>query len=642
MYDHKSVEARWQGFWRQRREFEAEVSSRKPKYYVLEMFPYPTGGMHLGHIRNYTAGDALARFKRARGYNILHPMGWDAFGLPAETAALRRHTQPALWAYANVTYLKRQFGRMGWLYDWRREIVTCAPEYYCWEQLLFIEMFKRGLAYRRSAAVPWCAHCQTSLAAEQSAHGCWRCGATPEIKERPHWFFKVEPFAKDLLEGLSELAQWPRPVVTMQRDWIENRLHDWAVSRERAWGAPIPIVYCEACGPVPVPEKDLPVLLPDEVEGASLAKLDGFVKARCPTCAGAARRETLTLDTLVDSSWYYARFCSLPTARRAFSPEEARYWLPVDQYTGGGEHATMHLLYIRYMHRVLQAIGWLPREVGREPVTRLLTQGLVLKGGKRLAATGRARRRKTLFASPPVAVDPEALLDKFGADALRLYSLFAAPTEKDLEWTDEGLAGMSRFLARVHFLVHDNASLVHGLSSYDGAHDTLTSGDARRLRAYAHQIVNRVTADLDAGPKFNTAISSIMELVNETQHFRIELHDWLGRRVLRETLEAIVRLLAPFAPHLAEELWRDLGYTEGLEASCWPIADAQALSLDVVPIVVQINGKRRASLMLSSSLEGEELEQAVLKNAQARRYLEGGKITQTIVVPGRLVNFVME
>lgn len=830
-FDHKRLDTKWQEAWRAAGIEKADRlpgEDGKPKFYIMEMFPYPSGTIHMGHVRNYTPGDVLARYKRKRGFNVMHPMGWDAFGLPAENAAIKHKTHPAKWTYSNIAYMRRQFEKMGWLFDWRREAATCTPDYYKWEQLWFVEMYKKGLAYRKLSTVNWCPSCNTVLANEQVEDGkCWRCESETTTKELTQWFLKYTAYAEELLSGLDTLKEWPERIVTMQRNWIgrsdgaevhfevadgplkgtkipvfttrpdticgvtfmslapehpltlglargaknegivtqfaekvrkidktkrtdENyekegvslgahainpvtgdripifaanfvlmdygtgavmavpahdvrdhafakkyglpikevinagpapsvqetafvehgklvnsgqftgltseeaqkkipqwlakngkgkpavsyKLRDWGISRQRYWGAPIPMLYCEKCGVVPVPEKDLPVVLPEDVEftgeGASpLSKNEKFLNAECPKCKGSARRETDTMDTFVESSWYYLRYCSLPSPDKPFSTEDVKYWCPVDLYIGGIEHATMHLLYFRFYHRVLQDLGWIPKEIGREPNKRLINQGIVYKDGSKMSK------------SKGNIVDPDALLDKYGADTTRLFIMFASPLEKVLEWSDSGVEGSYRFLGRVWRMVRNNGTLIEGVRACAGPHGELTNTEARKLRTKVHQTIQKVTSDLDEY-RFNTAISAIMELVNEIYGFAAELNDQVARSVLREAIEAVIRLLNPFAPHITEELWEQIGNKTLLSLEQWQDHDPAAVELDVVTIVVQVNGKLRANLSISKTVPKDELEGIAAKDSRVAAHLEGKERVKTIVVPGKLINFVVK
>lgn len=832
IYDHKAAETKWQDAWRKHHVFEADKSPAKPKYYILEMFPYPSGTIHMGHVRNYTMGDVMARYKAARGFNVMHPMGWDAFGLPAENAAIKNRTHPAKWTYANIAYMKRQFERMGWLFDWRREAATCAPDYYKWEQRFFLEMLERGLAYRKLSAVNWCPSCNTVLANEQVEEGkCWRCESDVTTRELTQWFLKYTAYAEELLEGCDKMPGWPERITTMQKNWIgksegaevhfevadgplqgktipifttrpdticgvtymslapehpltlelakgagrekevaefvekvrkvdkikrtdENyekegvalgaqvinpvtgakvplfaanfvlmdygtgavmavpahdvrdhafakkynlaieevivpadgkspvnvteqafteygklvnsgeftglssaeakkkiplwlekksrgkptvnfKLRDWGISRQRYWGAPIPVIHCPKDGPVGVPKDQLPVVLPEDVEftgeGASpLTKSEKFLNVPCPKCGGPATRDTDTMDTFVESSWYYLRFCSLPAQDKPFQAEDAKYWLPVDQYIGGVEHATMHLLYFRWYHRVLQDLGWIPKDAPREPVKNLLNQGIVYKDGAKMSK------------SKGNIVDPDQLIEKYGADTTRLFILFAAPPEKVLEWSDAGVEGSYRFVGRVWRMVHGNLSLIKDVKPYSGPHSELKNADAKALRTKVHQTIQKVTADLDHDFRFNTAISSTMELVNEIYGFKAELNDQTSREVLREAIESVVRILCPFTPHLSEELWVQLGHSSLLTLEPWRDHDPQAVELDVVTVVVQVNGKLRASMSISKSVSKDDIAGIASKDPRVVPYLEGKEIARTVVVPGKLVNFVVK
>ncbi|MBI3543961.1 MAG: leucine--tRNA ligase [Deltaproteobacteria bacterium] len=834
-FDHKQTESRWQEAWRKQHVFEVDRTTDKPKYYILEMFPYPSGTLHMGHVRNYTIGDVIARYKAARGFNVMHPMGWDAFGLPAENAAIKHKTHPSRWTYSNIAYMKRQFERMGWLFDWRREVATCAADYYKWEQLFFIQMLEKGLAYRKLSTVNWCPSCNTVLANEQVEEGrCWRCENETTTKELTQWFFKVTQYAEELLDGIDKLTGWPERVTSQQKHWIgrsdgaeilfevadgpskgkkipvfttrpdtvcgvtylslapehpltlelatgagraaevsafaekvrkvdkikrtdENyekegvslgvhvinpvtgakvplfaanfvlmdygtgavmavpahdvrdhafakkyglpikkvieavdlpadappvyvqdmaytdhgklldsgeftgltseeakkkipiwlekkgagrptvnyKLRDWGLSRQRYWGAPIPIIHCDKDGAVPVPKDQLPVVLPEDVEftgeGASpLARSEKFLNVKCPKCGGPAKRETDTMDTFVESSWYYLRYMSIPTPDKPFAAEDVKYWGPVDQYIGGVEHATMHLLYFRFFHRVLQDLGWVPAGVPREPATRLLNQGIVYKDGAKMSK------------SKGNVVDPDGLIERYGADTTRLFVLFAAPPEKVLEWSDAGVEGSYRFVGRVWRMVHANLSLIQDVKPWSAPHASIANPDAKKLRTKAHQTIQKVTADLDHDFRFNTAISAIMELVNEIYGFKVELNDEPSRQILRESIDTVVRLLSPFAPHLCEELWKNLGNASLLSLEPWRDHDAQAVELDVITVVVQVNGKHRANITLSKAVSKDDMAAIAARDPKVTLFLDGKELVRTVIVPGKLVNFVVK
>ncbi|ABA88659.1 leucyl-tRNA synthetase [Syntrophotalea carbinolica DSM 2380] len=846
-YDAGGIEGKWQKRWEQDRTFKAKEKDAREKYYLLEMFPYPSGRIHMGHVRNYSIGDVVARFKRLQGYNVLHPMGWDAFGMPAENAAIQHKTHPGKWTYENIDNMRAQLKKMGFSYDWDREVATCHPEYYRWEQLIFLKMLEKGLAYKKSSFVNWCSECQTVLANEQVENdACWRCGTVVEQKELEQWFFKITDYAQELLDDTSKLSGWPEPVLTMQRNWIGRstgceidfpvadsdlkikvfttrqdtlygatfmslaaehplamelvsaeckaeveafiarvrtqdkakrtsddfvkegvftgsyginpvngrripiylanfvlmdygtgavmavpthdqrdfdfarkydipmivviqpedqtldpatmteawtapgvlvnsapfdgldnesakekiaahleeqgvgrktvnyRLRDWGVSRQRYWGTPIPIIYCPACGIVPVPEEDLPVLLPMDVEisgegGSPLARHQEFLKVTCPTCGGDARRETDTFDTFVESSWYFARYTCPRFEQGPVDRATVDHWLPVDQYIGGIEHAVMHLLYARFFTKVMRDLGMMAHD---EPFKNLLTQGMVcmetascpehgwlfpeqVVEGKCVlcGATAQTGRNEKMSKSKKNVVDPDKLILSYGADTARLFSLFAAPPEKDLEWNEQGVEGCYRFLHRVWRAVYDNLEMISGVAvpaSVDGA--------ARNLRRQVHATIKKVTGDIDGRFHFNTAIASVMELVNAIYGFEAKAQ-YPG--VMREALEATVRLLAPFVPHVCEELWACLGHEGGLEAAGWPAWDEEALVEDEKTIVVQVNGKVRGKLTIAADADNDTVQQAALKADNVVRFLEGKTVRKVVVVPGRLVNIVV-
>ncbi len=818
-YNPKEVEARWLDHWEAAATFRVQEDAARPTYYVLEMFPYPSGRIHMGHVRNYTIGDAVARYKRMRGFNVLHPMGWDAFGLPAENAAIDSGVHPARWTADNIAAMRQQLRRLGFSYDWSREISTCDPAYYRWEQLFFLRMLDRGLAYRRKGSVNWCATCQTVLANEQvSDQRCWRCEGIVIERDLEQWFLRITAYAEELLQDTHRLSGWPEKVLVMQRNWIgksvgaeirfplvgrgdelvvfttrpdtifgatfmsiapehplarelargraqealvaaiidgvrartladrtkgtegvftgahcrnpltgteipvyvadfvlmeygtgavmavpahdardfafarqhglpirvvvqpagitlepgamdtayegpgrlvdsdaftgldseeakvrivetlevrglgrpriQYRLRDWGISRQRYWGAPIPVVYCQACGLVPVPETDLPVVLPTEVVcsgtgGSPLAAATAFVETTCPRCGGRARRETDTMDTFVESSWYFARYTAPAEDDRPFDPTALAYWLPVDQYIGGIEHAVLHLLYARFFTKVLRDLGWLALD---EPFERLFTQGMVIKDGAKMSK------------SKGNVVDPGQLVEQYGADTARLFSLFAAPPERDLEWSDQGVEGMSRFLHRLWRLVYEQRAA--GLAA--GA--VPTAGAARELVRRTHRTIDRVSTDIEKRMHFNTAIAAVMELVNAIQDVTglpAEGSDPGLAGAVRGALETTVILLAPFVPHVANELWRGLGHENTLDHHPWPTADPSALVVDRIELVVQVNGRVRAKIDVEAGSSEEALVEAVLGNDRVQSVLGGRPVKRTIVVPGRVVNLVI-
>ena len=822
-YAPQDIERKWQAKWQEDEVFKTELDRKKPEYYVLEMFPYPSGNLHMGHVRNYSIGDVIARYKTMQGYNVLHPMGFDAFGMPAENAAIKHGIQPAAWTFSNMDNMKRQQREMGLSYDWEREVATCTPEYYRWTQWLFLLFYERGLAYKKKASVNWCTQCNTVLANEQVIDGhCWRCDSEVTKKELEQWFFKITDYADILLEDLAELKGWPERVKIMQdnwigrsegaefsfdvpelgekipvyttcqhtvfgvsyvvlaaehplveklvegrdtaaevrafvkkvrgqsdldrtsaetekegvftgayavnpfngervpiwvanyvlyeygtgavmgvpthdeRDWafatkynlpkrivvnnpegtlsletmtgayveagtlvnsgqfdgmdtetakraildwleqhgvgkrkINYRLRDWLVSRQRYWGAPIPIIYCPDCGVVPVPKEDLPVRLPENVDFAAgtvspLAQVESFVNCTCPKCGGKARRETDTMDTFICSSWYYLRYADPKNQNAPFDSEKVNYWLPVDQYIGGIEHAILHLLYSRFFTKVLKDAGLVNFN---EPFKNLLTQGMVIKDGAKMSK------------SKGNVVSPEEIIAKYGADTARLFILFAAPPERDLEWSDQGVEGAFRFLSRVWRIVGHYAETVSkGNEAYDTA--SLTK-DERELRRILHRTIQRVTEDIGNRFNFNTAISAIMELVNAIYALK-EKEAESSPGLIRETISSLLKLLAPFAPHITEELWSEVIRDGSVHKAEWPAYDPSATVLDEVEIVVQINGKVRDKLTVAADLAKAALEEAALARPKIQEAIAGKQIVKIVCVPKKLVNIVVK
>ncbi len=824
-YFPRQIEAKWQEHWARERLFEAREDAGREKYYLLEMFPYPSGRIHMGHVRNYSIGDVVARFLRMRGYNVLHPMGWDAFGMPAENAAIKAKTHPARWTYDNIDYMRAQLKKLGLSYDWSREFATCDVSYYRWEQLFFLKMLEKGLAYRRSAYVNWCSTCQTVLANEQVENGaCWRCDQTVVQKEMEQWFFKITDYVEELLDHTTKLPGWPERVLTMQQNWIgkshgsklqfpladgsgsltvfttradtvfgatfmsiapehplleklsqgdqrdkvlafvekakqakrsdrmtdllekegvftgsycinpatrqkipifvanfvvmeygtgavmavpahdqrdfefakkyglpikvvirpegasdippvasldladeedgvlvdsgsftglpsaeardaitkaladqglgeittQYRLRDWGISRQRYWGAPIPVIYCERCGVVPVPEKDLPVVLPLDVampeNGASpLPTYEPFVKTTCPACGAPARRETDTMDTFVESSWYFARFACTDHDRSPLDFDRVKYWMPVNQYIGGIEHAVLHLLYSRFFTKVLRDMGYLSCD---EPFLNLLTQGMVIKDGSKMSK------------SKGNVVDPDEMVSTYGADTVRLFCLFAAPPEKDLEWSAQGVEGSSRFLSRVWRFVADNLDPLRAakpVGSVGALEKPLVE-----LHRKTHVTIKKVTEDIRDRFHFNTAIAAVMELVN-LMYQTVETapkNDALWA-VLREAVDAMVLLLSPIVPHIAEELWSDLGNDRSVALAAWPTWSEDALQAEEVLIVVQVNGKLRSRLMVPVDAGEDAIRESALNDPKIRESVAGKAVRKVVVVPGKLVNIVV-
>jgi len=821
-YPFADIEAKWQRVWEDSKQFKVTEDPSRPKYYCLEMFPYPSGRIHMGHVRVYAIGDLLARYKWMRGFNVLHPMGWDAFGLPAENAAIDNGVHPAVWTYENIANMRTQLRRMGISYDWDRELATCDPSYYRWEQQVFIRMFERGLAYKRRSTVNWCPSCQTVLANEQVEAGrCWRCDSEVVAKEIEGWFFKITDYAEELLAWCERLPGWPERVMTMQRNWIGRsegaefdlpvvgradlairifttrpdtsfgmtyavlapehplverltaeederarveafrrdvaaeseierlaadrpkrglrlsaravnpfnrqeiplfladyvlmgygtgaimavpgedqrdwdfakqhglpivptvkrpdawedtqaytgdgvkinsgfldglevaaakrkaidwlvanrlgeakvnyRLRDWGISRQRYWGAPIPILYCERCGMVPEREDRLPVVLPQDVQisgkgGSPLADVASFVNAECPRCGGRARRDTDTMDTFVESSWYFLRYCSPGYTAGMFEPAAAAYWMPVDQYIGGIEHAVLHLLYARFYTKVLRDLDMTTVD---EPFSALLSQGMVIKDGAKMSK------------SKGNVVDPDDLIRRYGADTARLFSLFAAPPEKDLDWNDHGVEGASRFLNRVWRFVQAHLPTLIAAPGLDPA---ALSPAGRAFRRTIHETIHRVTEDIERDFHFNTAISAVMELVNALTEFERTSMDTASgperAALMREAVETLLLLLGPVCPHIAEELWSALGSPASVFQQHWPVADDAARQRDEVEIVVQVDGKVRARLTVDVSAAEREVQDRALTDSKVRPWLDGRTVAKVVVVPGRLVNVV--
>ncbi len=824
-YDAHSLEERWQKRWQQAGLFNVDETADKPKFYLLEMFPYPSGRIHMGHVRNYTIGDAMARWRRMQGYNVLHPMGWDAFGMPAENAALANNTHPAKWTYENIDYMREQLKRLGFSYDWSRELATCDPAYYRWDQLVFLKMWEKGLVYRKQALVNWCETCQTVLANEQVVDGaCWRCDHPVKQKRLYGYFFRITQYVEELLGYLDNMPGWPEKVLTMQRNWIGKsygarinfaieghdknidvfttradtlmgatfislapehplvdelskgtaeealvkafvdkvkrqshaeraddkqkegvflgahclhpitgqkmpiyaanfvlmdygtgavmavpahdqrdfefakvynlplaeviageagakgvanmeaattdygtlinsgefnglssvdalkavpaklaqlnkgeqtinyRLRDWGISRQRYWGAPIPIIHCPACGLVPVPEKDLPVELPlnaqiPETGGSPLPLLESWVNVTCPACGGAAKRETDTMDTFVESSWYYVRYCSPGYGEGLVEVDKGRYWLPVDQYIGGVEHAVLHLLYSRFFTKVLRDLGMMPGV--DEPFTNLLTQGMVIKDGAKMSK------------SKGNVVDPNDLIARYGADTVRLFSLFAAPPEKDLDWSDNGVEGAGRFLSRLW-----RVCLAVAESGQTGVYDgkgELTP-ELKDLYAKVHETIKRATDDLNNSFQFNTVIAAVMELLNliSALEQKPETKEHAqGPKLLRLAVESAVTLISPMAPHVADELWQRLGHNGYLINQPWPQYNEDAMLRDEKVVVVQIGGKVRGRITMPQGASEEEVKQAALNDAKVKPYLEGATIKKIVVIKNKLVNIVL-
>jgi len=854
------IERKWQQFWDEEGLFKVDAESDRPKYYCLMMFPYPSAALHVGHGRNYIIGDAVARYKMTKGLNVLTPMGWDAFGLPAENAAIRLNNHPKDNTFGNIATMKRQMRAWGAGYDWDREITSCNPDYYKWTQWLFLELYKNGLAYRKSAAVNWCPSCATVLANEQVIDGkCERCSSVVEQKELEQWFFKITDYAERLLKDVDKLDEWPERVKLMQKNWIGKsvgceldfveaesgklikcfttrvdtlfgatfmvmapehpmvkelvagtdreaevmefvrevarediatrsaeetekkgiftgkyainpingekaaiyladyvlmeygtgaimavpahdqrdfdfakkyglpikvviqnrdhpldaetmteafiedgvqvnsgqfdglpnrtamekmadyleqigkgrravhyRLRDWLISRQRYWGAPIPIIYCHQCGTQPVPQSDLPVLLPENVEfrpaGESpLATSEDFVNTTCPKCGDKARRETDTMDTFVDSSWYYLRYLSPHDEERAFNSALVNKWLPVDQYIGGIEHAILHLLYSRFITKVLCDLGHISFD---EPFKNLFTQGMICRGAMYLDGLGylsedEVERRGDMLVhketGKPVTVrmekmskskfnvvSPDRLLEKYGADTVRLYTLFIGPPEKDAEWNDAGVEGSFRFLKRLWAVVDRNLDLIKQFADRDVSGSDLCS-DAVELRRMTHQTIKKVTGDMEGAFHFNTAIAAVMEQINMVyaKEDALKNDSDKSKAVLAHSLETAVRLISPFVPHIAEQLWHNLGHSGSVFRQAWPEHREEYLVRERIKIMIQVNGKLRSQVEVPADIDQDALKETVLSDQKTQKFTAGKQIVKVIVVPKKLVNVVV-
>ena len=804
VYDFKSIEKKWQKAWDEKGQYKMDTRNiSKPKYYCLEMFPYPSGKIHMGHVRNYSIGDVVARFKKMQGYNVLHPMGWDSFGLPAENAAIKNNIHPHVWTMSNIEEMKEQLSMLGLSYDWDKEVATSTPEYYKWTQKIFLEFYKAGLAYKKNSFVNWCPSCETVLANEQVVQGqCERCDSLVEKKELEQWYFKTTEFSEELLADLDGLDGWPEKVRLMQKNWIGKsfganvtfqidgsdqeisvyttrpdtifgstfmvlapeshlardlvagteyepvldeflakmhimtqiereaadlekegkfigkyvinpltgkkmpiwianyvladygtgavmgvaahddrdndfakkydleiipvideddkminsgqfdgmnkdeafdkiiekleemgkgnkktnfRLRDWLISRQRYWGCPIPVIYCPDCGIVPVDEKDLPVLLPTDVEftgkGESpLASSKTFTECSCPKCGKPARREVDTMDTFVDSSWYYMRYADNMNSDRPFDTDVVNNWLPVDQYIGGVEHAILHLLYARWFTKAFKKLGWTSHD---EPFKNLLTQGMVLMDGSKMSK------------SKGNTVSPVELVEKYGADTARLFILFAAPPERDLEWSEQGVEGCFKFLNRVYRLVDELAPV----AKLELEFGNLTKAD-KDMRAKTNNTLKKVTEDLNDKFGFNTAIAALMELINDLYKYK-ELED-RNDAVIKEAIKAVVVILAPFAPHLGEELWLMIGKEASVFDIGWPDYDKSAIQLDEVEIIVQVNVKVRNKINAPVGIDQDVMKNLALNDEKIKEFIEGKNVVKVIAIPSKLVNIVVK
>ena len=810
-YDPKSIEAEVRELWEQHGTFRVSEDPGSEKFYCLSMFPYPSGRLHMGHVRNYTIGDVITRFQKMQGKNVLQPMGWDAFGLPAENAAIKNRVPPAKWTYENISYMRDQLKQLGFGYDWERELATCKPDYYRWEQWLFTRLFEKGLAYKKTAAVNWCPNDQTVLANEQVVDGrCWRCDTTVERREIAQWFMKITDYAEELLADIDKLDGWPEQVRTMQRNWIGRsegvemtfdvegeaplsiyttrpdtlmgvtymavatehplakkaaaanpevqafidsckaagtaeadlatmekkgmatgyqaihpitggrvpvwvanfvlieygsgavmsvpahdsrdhafalayglpikqviypadgaeysvdseafvdkgvlknsgefdgltsvqafdaiadklqsmgkgekqvnfRLRDWGVSRQRYWGTPIPIINCDSCGAVAAPADQLPVVLPEDVDfsesvGSPIKHMPDFYETECPQCGGKAQRETDTFDTFFESSWYYARFACADAD--TMLDQRADYWLPVDQYIGGIEHAVLHLLYARFFHKLMRDEGLIKSD---EPFSHLLTQGMVLKDGSKMSK------------SKGNTVDPQGLIDQYGADTVRLFTMFASPPDQSLEWDDKGVEGASRFLKRLW-----NTAMATAEQATTALDSSNLTEEQKAVRRKLHETLRKVSDDIGRRYTFNTAIAAVMELLNELARFEDDSEQ--GKAVMREAIVAVVLMLSPIVPHITQELWQQLGHDSLLAEQAWPMHDESALERDSIELVVQVNGKLRSKINVPVDADKEAVENIALNDEKIQLNIQDKTVRKVIIVPGRLVNLVV-
>ena len=828
-YDFTAIESKWQKIWEDENAFVTTDDQSKEKYYVLEMFPYPSGKLHMGHVRNYSIGDVVARFKKMKGFNVLHPMGWDSFGLPAENAAIKHGIHPFTWTNSNMNDMRGQLKSLGLSYDWNREVATCKPDYYRWMQWIFIQFYKKGLAYKKDNPVNWCPDCQTVLANEQVVDGCCeRCHTPVTKKHLSQWYLKITDYADRLLANLDDLPGWPDKVKSMQRNWIGRsegaevtftidgsgkdlvvfttrpdtlfgvtymvlapehpyvkeltagteyetainayvdacahkselertsltkektgefigqyavnpvngvkipiyisdyvmmdygtgaimavpahdqrdfefakafgldiipvvdvpdvdldnlteaaaaegvminsgkytgmnnkdairqitedleaagkgkktinyKLRDWLISRQRYWGTPIPMVYCEKCGWVPEDEKNLPVLLPTDVEftgkgDSPLTTSATFRKCTCPVCGGEAEREIDTMDTFLDSSWYFLRYCDAHNEERAFDPAKVNYWMNVDQYIGGVEHAILHLMYARFFQMVLHDLGLCEAE---EPFKNLLTQGMVIKGYTDSEGNYvKAKMSKSLGN----VVSPAEIQAKYGSDTARLFILFAAPPEKELDWSDEGVEGSYRFLNRVYRLVYEYIESIRG-DERDFPEPVCTNEADKSLNFMLNTTIKKVEEDAGGRFNFNTAIASIMELVNEM--YKYKQHADMNLPLFNKAIETLLTVLNPFTPHLTEEMWNQLGHEDRLYEKSWPLYDESALVKDEIEIIVQINGKLKDKFLMPNNSSKEDTEKAARELEKVIEATEGKNIVKVIVIPNRIVNFVV-
>jgi len=630
-YDFQQIEKKWREAWGKSDLFRSVKDNPKPKYYVLEMYPYPSGELHVGHFRNYVLGDVVARYKRINGHNVLHPMGWDSFGLPTENAAIKRGIHPSEWNEQCIRKMREQFELFGLSYDWSREINTADPNYYRWTQWLLLKFWEHGLLYQDYSEVNWCTGCQTVLANEQVVEGkCERCGSDVVEKRMKQWFLKITAYADRLLDDLKTLTEWPKHVLKMQKDWIGKtgpgifKIRDWCISRQRYWGAPIPFVHCEKCGSQPVPEDQLPILLPPNVDFSPgwpppLARDAEFVNTRCPVCGGKAKRDVNTADTFVFSSWYYYRFINPQCEDGLVDSEEEKYWMPVDQYVGGVEHATVHLIYARFVSKFLFDIGV---SSTNEPFKKLFTQGMICYQGKKMSK------------SRGNVIDPVELMESFGVDALRLYILFLGPPEQEVEWNDKGVVGCRRMLVRVF----DIFQLIKPFFQKDWGSRIKKKRLAKedlKMRSITHRCIRNVTQNIEGNFHFHTAISGIMEWINLLEPY---LSSNPNHVVASEALEVLTLLLSVFSPHIAEEIWEGLGNESSVLNAKWPQWEESLCEEDYQKIIIQVNGKLKKIVTMNKSWASDS--SLVQEEAMKHIPLEGKEIKKVIFVPGKVINFV--
>jgi len=622
-YSTKEIEKKWQQKWEETKLYQTKEDDQKPKFYCLEQFPYPSGNLHMGHMRVYSLGDVIARYKRMKGYNVFHPIGWDSFGLPAENAAIKSGVHPAKWTYENIEVMKNQLKTIGVSYDWEKEVTTCSPDYYQFNQWLFLLFYEKGLAYRKKAPVNWCESCHTTLANEQVINEkCWRCDHEVVKKDLDQWFLKITDYADELLDDLDDLDGWDEKVKTMQRNWIGKsgttnptyRLHDWLISRQRYWGTPIPIIYCGDCGIVPEKKENLPLVLPMDVEfdkGINpLQTSEDFVSTTCPTCGGKAKRETDTMDTFIDSSWYYLRYTDNQNEHIPFSSEKVNKWMEVDEYVGGIEHAILHLLYSRFFTKVLHDEGMVKT---KEPFKKLLAQGMVLKDGKKMSK------------SLGNVVSPTEIIEEYGADTCRFFILSAAAPDQDFDWKDLEVKGTSLFLQELYSLVKTSVNK-------DVIKDETTQ--TKEFRRVIHQTIKKITECIEKR-KFNIVQSCIHSLLNKAEELKISPQ----HEVFSEATDAIILLLAPFVPHLTEELWYMKGHTTSVHEEKWIAWDEELIFENEIELPVQVNGRIRGKIKVKLEENEESIKEKAL--AAVTHFIKDQQVKQIRVIPKKIISIVI-